>query len=618
MDFLNFNFEEQKKEFKNIYAIENKILESIDKETEKYESFFKNNFSILNKFYNYILNYINSTLEYKKNLGIVIDELTKIINNIMHSKTNENFSLLFGVFLNFFEFKNNVINNELNYLLNSLYNPNKKKLEDFVIKKNTILSNILQSKNEFLEHFKNLQTTHETYLEKMKITEEFFMKNQINKDINQNIHFKNSVIQDSKKSFKDYDTYLLLTNIYKEKYDYVIDKSFKEFKNNKKIFYENLIDIMEKFFLYIQNNSKEHFYNENKKENIEKIIELFKSNIKNIDDNNNNINDNIIKIENINNINEKEKINNQNVIENEHNDNLPEKKNNEQIKTNNNITNSSKNNYLHEIYFQEYKLQSMLYFNKYICKQHYLLKQMTPEDILLVMTQMKDEFPEITKEIDIKKEQYKIEIFEYIESIFEKSNINLEIEKHIFKFLKESSDYIIFFLSLLNINRTNNKYKLNKNSFDKFVEIFIFILDNECNNKNVNIEIFNYIIIMSQTYCYEDENNNKIFIQKNIQNHKIFKDMKNWEKSLYHQINEDLTISNKYNTGLNKEELKQRKENIVFSKFLSIIHNLIEFDIDKNFIKEFINKIKNSFKDIDINKNMDIINNLVNNSNKKQ
>ena len=618
MDFLNFNFEEQKKEFKNIYAIENKILESIDKETEKYESFFKNNFSILNKFYNYILNYINSTLEYKKNLGIVIDELTKIINNIMHSKTNENFSLLFGVFLNFFEFKNNVINNELNYLLNSLYNPNKKKLEDFVIKKNTILSNILQSKNEFLEHFKNLQTTHETYLEKMKITEEFFMKNQINKDINQNIHFKNSVIQDSKKSFKDYDTYLLLTNIYKEKYDYVIDKSFKEFKNNKKIFYENLIDIMEKFFLYIQNNSKEHFYNENKKENIEKIIELFKSNIKNIDDNNNNINDNIIKIENINNINEKEKINNQNVIENEHNDNLPEKKNNEQIKTNNNITNSSKNNYLHEIYFQEYKLQSMLYFNKYICKQHYLLKQMTPEDILLVMTQMKDEFPEITKEIDIKKEQYKIEIFEYIESIFEKSNINLEIEKHIFKFLKESSDYIIFFLSLLNINRTNNKYKLNKNSFDKFVEIFIFILDNECNNKNVNIEIFNYIIIMSQTYCYEDENNNKIFIQKNIQNHKIFKDMKNWEKSLYHQINEDLTISNKYNTGLNKEELKQRKENIVFSKFLSIIHNLIEFDIDKNFIKEFINKIKNSFKDIDIDKNIDIINNLVNNSNKKQ
>ena len=618
MDFLNFNFEEQKKEFKNIYAIENKILESIDKETEKYESFFKNNFSILNKFYNYILNYINSTLEYKKNLGIVIDELTKIINSIMHSKTNENFSLLFGVFLNFFEFKNNVINNELNYLLNSLYNPNKKKLEDFVIKKNTILSNILQSKNEFLEHFKNLQTTHETYLEKMKITEEFFMKNQINKDINQNIHFKNSVIQDSKKSFKDYDTYLLLTNIYKEKYDYVIDKSFKEFKNNKKIFYENLIDIMEKFFLYIQNNSKEHFYNENKKENIEKIIELFKSNIKNIDDNNNNINDNIIKIENINNINEKEKINNQNVIENDNNDNLPEKKNNEQIKTNNNITNSSKNNYLHEIYFQEYKLQSMLYFNKYICKQHYLLKQMTPEDILLVMTQMKDEFPEITKEIDIKKEQYKIEIFEYIESIFEKSNINLEIEKHIFKFLKESSDYIIFFLSLLNINRTNNKYKLNKNSFDKFVEIFIFILDNECNNKNVNIEIFNYIIIMSQTYCYEDENNNKIFIQKNIQNHKIFKDMNNWEKSLYHQINEDLTISNKYNTGLNKEELKQRKENIVFSKFLSIIHNLIEFDIDKNFIKEFINKIKNSFKDIDINKNMDIINNLVNNSNKKQ
>jgi len=379
-----------------------------------------------------------------------------------------------------------------------------------------------------------------------------------------------------------------------------------------------LIDIMEKFFLYIQNNSKEHFYNETKKENIEKIIELFKSSNKNKDDNDNNINDDIIKTENINNLNEKEKINNEKIIENINNDNLSKKKSDKQIITNNDITNSSKNKYLHEISFQEYKLQTMLYFNKYICRQHYLLKQMTPEDILLVITQMKDEFPEITKEIDIKKEQYKIEIYEYIESIFENSKINLEIEKHFFKFLKDSEEYIIFFLSLLNINRTNNKYKLNNISFDKFVEIFNFILDNEYKKENINIEIFNYIIIMSQTYCYEDENNNKIFIQKNIQNHKIFKDMNNWEKSLYHQINEDLTISNKYNTGLNKEELKQRKENIVFSKFLSIIHNLIEFDIDKNFIKEFINKIKNSFKDIDINKNIDIINNLVNNSNKKQ
>jgi len=618
MDFLNFNFEEQKKEFKNIYAIENKILDSIDKETEKYESFFKNNFSVLNKFYNFILNYINYTLEYKKNLGIVIDELSKIINSLMHSKTKEHFSLFFGIFLSFFEFKNNVINNEINYLLNSLYCPNKKKLEEFVIKKNTILSNILQSKNEFLEHFKNLQTTHENYLEKMKITEEFFMKSQINKDINQNIHIKNSVIQDSKKSFEDYNTYLLLTNIYKEKYDYVIDKSFKEFKNNKKIYYDTLIDIMEKFFLYIQNNSKEHFYNETKKENIEKIIELFKSNNKNKDDNNNNINDDIIKTENINNINEKEKINNENIIENINNDNLSKKKNDKQIITNNDITNSSKNKYLHEISFQEYKLQTMLYFNKYICRQHYLLKQMTPEDILLVITQMKDEFPEITKEIDIKKEQYKIEIYEYIESIFENSKINLEIEKHFFKFLKDSEEYIIFFLSLLNINRTNNKYKLNNISFDKFVEIFNFILDNEYKKENINIEIFNYIIIMSQTYCYEDENNNKIFIQKNIQNHKIFKEIKNWEKSLLFQIDEEINISNKYNTELNEEELKQRKENIVFSKLLSIIHNLIEFDLDKNSINEIINKVKNSFEDVDINKNIDIINNLVNNSKNKQ
>ena len=613
MDFLNYNFEEQKKEYINIYQSENKILESIDKEIEKYESFFKNNFSVLKKFYNNILNYINTTLEYKKNLGIIIDNLNKIINNKMHSKTSENIFLFFGIFLSFFEFKNNVINNEINFLLNTLYTPNNKKLEDFVIKNNTTLGNILQSKKEFLDLFEKLKKSHEKYLDNMKLAEEYFMKNQIKKDINQNIHKKNSDIKNSKESFNEYETDLQLINIFKDKYNYVIDKSFNEFKINKQILYDNYVEIIEKFNIYIQNNSKEHFYNQTKKENIEKIIKLFKnnelkSNMENKDDNNNN--------------NENEKISNQTITENNNNDNLTNNETITKISNNNSTPTPSKNiknNYLHEIHFQEYKLQSMLYFNKFICKQHYLLKQMKPEDILLVITQMKDEFPEITKEIDIKKEQYKLEIFDYIDNLFENNKFNIEFEKHFFKFLKESDEYIIFFLSILNVNRTNNKYKLNKNTFEKFIEIFNFILDKEYNKTNRNIEIYNFIIIMSQTYCFEDESNNneKIFIQKKIKNHKIFKEEKNWENSLFYQINEEIATSNKINIGLSIEELNQRYENIVFSKLLSLIHNLIEFEIDKNVINEFINKVKNKYNDVDLSKNMNIINNLINIDNNK-
>ena len=611
MDFLNYNFEEQKKEYINIYQSENKILESIDKEIEKYESFFKNNFSVLKKFYNNILNYINTTLEYKKNLGIIIDNLNKIINNKMHSKTSENIFLFFGIFLSFFEFKNNVINNEINFLLNTLYTPNNKKLEDFVIKNNTTLGNILQSKKEFLDLFEKLKKSHEKYLDNMKLAEEYFMKNQIKKDINQNIHKKNSDIKNSKESFNEYETDLQLINIFKDKYNYVIDKSFNEFKINKQILYDNYVEIIEKFNIYIQNNSKEHFYNQTKKENIEKIIKLFKnnelkSNMENKDDNNN----------------KNEKISNQTITENNNNDNLTNNETITKISNNNSTPTPSKNiknNYLHEIHFQEYKLQSMLYFNKFICKQHYLLKQMKPEDILLVITQMKDEFPEITKEIDIKKEQYKLEIFDYIDNLFENNKFNIEFEKHFFKFLKESDEYIIFFLSILNVNRTNNKYKLNKNTFEKFIEIFNFILDKEYNKTNRNIEIYNFIIIMSQTYCFEDESNNneKIFIQKKIKNHKIFKEEKNWENSLFYQINEEIATSNKINIGLSIEELNQRYENIVFSKLLSLIHNLIEFEIDKNVINEFINKVKNKYNDVDLSKNMNIINNLINIDNNK-
>ena len=613
MDFLNYNFEEQKKEYINIYQSENKILESIDKEIEKYESFFKNNFSVLKKFYNNILNYINTTLEYKKNLGIIIDNLNKIINNKMHSKTSENIFLFFGIFLSFFEFKNNVINNEINFLLNTLYTPNNKKLEDFVIKNNTTLGNILQSKKEFLDLFEKLKKSHEKYLDNMKLAEEYFMKNQIKKDINQNIHKKNSDIKNSKESFNEYETDLQLINIFKDKYNYVIDKSFNEFKINKQILYDNYVEIIEKFNIYIQNNSKEHFYNQTKKENIEKIIKLFKNNelknnMENKDDNNNN--------------NKNEKISNQTITENNNNDNLTNNETITKISNNNSTPTPSKNiknNYLHEIHFQEYKLQSMLYFNKFICKQHYLLKQMKPEDILLVITQMKDEFPEITKEIDIKKEQYKLEIFDYIDNLFENNKFNIEFEKHFFKFLKESDEYIIFFLSILNVNRTNNKYKLNKNTFEKFIEIFNFILDKEYNKTNRNIEIYNFIIIMSQTYCFEDESNNneKIFIQKKIKNHKIFKEEKNWENSLFYQINEEIATSNKINIGLSIEELNQRYENIVFSKLLSLIHNLIEFEIDKNVINEFINKVKNKYNDVDLSKNMNIINNLINIDNNK-
>jgi len=101
-----------------------------------------------------------------------------------------------------------------------------------------------------------------------------------------------------------------------------------------------------------------------------------------------------------------------------------------------------------------------------------------------------------------------------------------------------------------------------------------------------------YIIIMCQTYYCLDMKNNKVYLIKYIENDDIYQSKEFW--TIYSQeiINSEIENLKKNNNNNNIVENEKEKismiSNLVFSKLLSLIHNMLEFRYNKNYIKEFV------------------------------
>ena len=110
------------------------------------------------------------------------------------------------------------------------------------------------------------------------------------------------------------------------------------------------------------------------------------------------------------------------------------------------------------------------------------------------------------------------------------------------------------FLKKMNPRRSGNE--MSNDVFDFFKEIFSFILKKM--EKKTDFNIFLNLLLLSQTfYCNKD--GNKVYLENEIKNEKIFKTKNFWKKFLKHQIEEDLNIFLKNEINYDKKELKKKK-----------------------------------------------------------
>ena len=209
------------------------------------------------------------------------------------------------------------------------------------------------------------------------------------------------------------------------------------------------------------------------------------------------------------------------------------------------------------------------------------------------------------KDLDLIKESEKIKMYQLTLKLFSNikkdeteinNDINIEQKdiELIESFLKKHHCKIVF-LQKLSKFRVKGNYYLNKKMFEIFSKFFNHIL----NDIKEDDDVFSAknIIVLSQTY-YTKENDKKIYLQEDVKNHDIFKNINFWEK-LFNFFIEKETQKYKNTKDINEinenniEDNNNNYSKIAYGQIMTICNNMIEFGLNKNDIYKVIEpKIK--------------------------
>ena len=125
--------------------------------------------------------------------------------------------------------------------------------------------------------------------------------------------------------------------------------------------------------------------------------------------------------------------------------------------------------------------------------------------------------------------------------------------------------------------------------------------------KNNDYEMIKNCIILSQTFYFIEENDNqKQFIFKLIENNEIFRDEEFWTNFIDTTLIEQFKIYQKYNNlknvdlatgkGVDMANKNNKYSDLMFTQFLPFVNNMIDFNMDKNKIIKIVEYFKNKYK----------------------
>ena len=169
--------------------------------------------------------------------------------------------------------------------------------------------------------------------------------------------------------------------------------------------------------------------------------------------------------------------------------------------------------------------------------------------------------------------------------------------KHLYKLLNKHHNRAVC-LQTLSHFRTLGKFSIPSKIFEIIEKCLLIILDNVI--KDEDYHMAKTAMVLSQTYFKIDENHNKYYLQNIIKEHKLFKNLQFWEKSLdsslKNEINrvKNIRKENETNNNLNSEQNKIIEDDIeiyndiAFGQIVSTVNSMIEFDINKESIKQII------------------------------
>ena len=260
----------------------------------------------------------------------------------------------------------------------------------------------------------------------------------------------------------------------------------------------------------------------------------------------------------------------------------------------NNLIVDTKNNKFEKQKYELMQYQSGLEFSKCKDKNEFELFAKTVETINKTMEE--SIFPTYNHDADLK---YFTEA-KLVKEIFEMENIGEKIDKEFMDSLDDKMNHKAIFVVLSQL-RTNTTFCRPKSLIELLGKAFNKLMNMA--NKNEIIDYVKNCVILSQTYFYEDENKNKIYLFEKIKSNKILNNSHFWRRFIDDMLTSEFQRFDKNHNypkfDIEKGEkippkIKQKLNEIVFSQLLSFITNLVDFDMDRRVIlkiaEEFIQK----------------------------
>ena len=274
------------------------------------------------------------------------------------------------------------------------------------------------------------------------------------------------------------------------------------------------------------------------------------------------------------------------------------------ILNNNNILNSNKIKQIRET--RHKNLVDLIEYENFQSKINFLNIQSNDEfnrciyTIELFRKNLDDKiYPNISIEKEKERNKEREKIYNLIKG--EKNNISAEDKNELYTLLKKDDYYQKLFLSILNKVRIDGKFKKDKELITMIGDVFNIIIDTSEIKKDY--EAVKHCIILAQTFYYEDDKKQKVYILELIKNSKWLHDTDFWRNYVdlliikefikYQNIHKekDLNIFMKNNIS---DKSQNKMGEIVFSQLMPSINNMLELNIDKKIIarvcEEFINK----------------------------
>ena len=225
---------------------------------------------------------------------------------------------------------------------------------------------------------------------------------------------------------------------------------------------------------------------------------------------------------------------------------------------------------------------------------------LSEEDVFNIVTTLYSyDFKMLNKsEYDLKIEETKLKVSKLAEKLLTfdgENNINEKITdqevNNLYDLLNDSDTFLKFFI-MLNNYRSTGRCQATERAFNIIMNIFSKAQDYLINNREIVLE--GLIIILSQTF-FLIKDGQKIYLQKVIKEHKLFKNGNFWKNYLDDIIEQELDKNIKdqlnSNTIIIKEDQQRKLNEIFLSKIIPLANYMNDFDLPEDIIMSIINDI---------------------------